>query len=82
MSKENWLDALNDDVRDIRGLTLAVRGETLAIQKETEQMKVQNRLMEQKVDAAWELVVMTREEIKRDTAYLKKPLWKKWIGID
>lgn len=78
MSKENWLDALNDDVRDIRALTLAVQKETQAIQRETlvireetEQMKVHNRLLERKVEAAWELVIVTREAMKR-------PLWKKW----
>jgi hypothetical protein len=82
MGNENWLDALNDDVRDIRGLTLA-------IQNEVEQMKIHNRLLAEDVkeskrrtDAAWELVIMTREQIKEDLAYLKKPLWKKWFRID
>jgi hypothetical protein len=82
MGKENWLDALNDDVRDIRGLTLA-------IQNEVEQMKIHNRLLakdvkesKRRTDAAWELVIMTREQIKEDLAYLKKPLWKKWFRID
>lgn len=68
MSKENWLDALNDDVRDIRALTLAVQKETKAIREETEQMKVHNRLLEKKVESAWELVIMTREQIQRDIA--------------
>jgi hypothetical protein len=75
--------------RDIRSLTLA-------IQNEVEQMKIQNRLLAKdvkeskrsadsavrKADAAWELVIMTREQIKEDLAYLKKPLWKKWFTID
>jgi hypothetical protein len=82
MGEENWLDALNDDVRDIRGLTLAVY-------REVDELKIQNRTLaedvkesKRKSDAAWELVIMTREQIKEDLAYLKKPLWKKWFGID
>lgn len=78
--KENWLDALNDDVRDIRNLTLS-------IEKEVEQMKINNRFLaeevkesKRKADAAWELVIMTREQIKAELAYLKKPIWKKWFG--
>ena len=89
MNKENWLDALNDDVRDIRGLTLA-------IYNEVEQMKIQNRLLAEdvkeskrssdsssrKAEAAWELVIITREQVKEEVLYLKKPLWKKWLGIN
>jgi len=78
--RENWLDGLNDDVRDIRKLTLS-------IEKEVEQMKVSNKLLAEEVkeskkksDAAWELVIMTREQIKEELAYLKKPIWKKWFG--
>ena len=78
--KENWLDALNDDVRDIRKLTLT-------IEKEVEQMKINNKFLgeevkesKRKADAAWELVIMTREQIKAELAYLKKPIWKKWFG--
>lgn len=28
MEKENWLDALNDDMRDMRALTLAITEDT------------------------------------------------------
>ena len=69
-------------LRSIWFLKNSIRGLTLAIQNEVEQMKVQNRLLERKTDAAWELVIMTREEVKEYLVYLKKPLWKKWFGID
>jgi hypothetical protein len=87
MEKENWLDALNDEVRDIRALTLAVRKETEMIRAEVVEMKQSNKILgeevkesKRKADAAWELVVMTREQIKEELAYLKKPIWKKWLG--
>ncbi len=46
MEKENWLDALNDEVRDIRALTIQVRNETEAIKEETKETR-------RKADAAW-----------------------------
>ena len=71
--KQNWLDALSDDVRDIRSLTLAIQDETKVLREEVKESK-------RKADAAWELVIMTREQIKAELAYLKKPIWKKWFG--
>ncbi len=82
MEKENWLDALNDEVRDIRALTIAVQKETERIEKETEAIKEETKETRRKADAAWELVVMTREQMKEELAYLKKPLWKKWFGLN
>ena len=73
MEKEQWLDALNDDVRDIRALTIAVCEET----KETKRIA---DAASKKADAAWELVVMTRNQITGELAYMKKPIWKKWFG--
>jgi uncharacterized coiled-coil DUF342 family protein len=96
MDKENWLDALNDEVRDIRALTLAVRKETelireevKLIREEVKEMKESNKILAEEVkeskrksDAAWDLVIMTREQIKEELAYLKKPIWKKWLGTN
>ncbi|MBY0434520.1 MAG: hypothetical protein K2U26_10455 [Cyclobacteriaceae bacterium] len=82
MDKENWLDALNDDLRDIRALTLEVRKETEAIREETKVLKEEVKETKRKADAAWELVVMTREQMREELAYLKKPLWKKWFGLN
>lgn len=34
-----------------------------------------------KADAAWELVVMTRNEVNENIAYLRLPWWKKLFGV-
>ncbi len=75
MEKENWLEALNDDARDLPALIIAVREETKVIREEVKETK-------RKADAAWELAIMTREQIKEELAYLKKPIWKKWFGTN
>jgi hypothetical protein len=35
-----------------------------------------------KADAAWEMVMITRNQVKEELDYLKKPLWKKWFGAE
>jgi hypothetical protein len=35
-----------------------------------------------KADAAWEMVMITRNQVQVELAYLKKPLWKKWFGVE
>lgn len=82
MEKENWLDALNDDMRDIRALTLAITEDTKVMRQEIIVMKEEVKESKRKADAAWELVIMTREQIKEELAYLKKPIWKKWLGTN
>ena len=77
MEKENWL---NDDMRDIRALTLAITEDTKVTKQEISVMKEEVKESKRKADAAWELVIMTREQIKEELAYLKKPMWKKWVG--
>jgi hypothetical protein len=63
------IEILSEEIRVTRNLTLAVREETRALKEETKETK-------RKADAAWELVVMTREEMKQS----KKPLWRRWFG--
>ena len=82
MKKENWLGALNDDVRDIRVLTIEVKKETELIRQEIVLLKEDVKESKRKADAAWELVIMTREQMKEELTYLKKPLWKKWFGLN
>ena len=45
MDKENWLDAVNDDLRDLIALTVAVREETKEIREETKVLKEQVSVM-------------------------------------
>jgi hypothetical protein len=46
---------------------------TFAIKEETLELPRMADAAQRKADAAWELVVITRED-------LKKPFWKKWFG--
>jgi hypothetical protein len=32
-----------------------------------------------KAESAWELVIITRNQVKEEIAYLKLPLWKKFF---
>jgi len=82
MDKENWLDALNDDIRDIRKLTLAITRETEIMKEEAKETKRMADAAVKKADAAWEIVLMTRNQIQEELAYLRKPIWKKWFGIN
>ena len=82
MSKEEWLDALNDDVRDIRALTVAVREETRVLKEELKETKRIAEAVNNKADAAWEFIVITRNQVKEELTYLKKPIWKKWFGMN
>lgn len=82
MEKENWLDALNDEVREIRALTIETRKQNDLIRQELVLLKEDVKESKRKADAAWELVIMTREQIKEEMLNLKKPLWKKWFGLN
>jgi len=59
------IDLLSEEIRETRHLTMAVR-------EETKELKILAEAAQRKADAAWELVVMTREDIR-------KPFWKKWF---
>ncbi len=63
---EDLLVILSEEIRETRKLTLEVREEN----KLTKQIA---EAASKKADAAWELVVMTRNQ-------LSKPFWKRWLG--
>jgi len=76
------LDLLSEEIRETKNLTVAVRDEVLEVRKLAEAaMITANAAWEEvgnskrQVDAAWELVVLTRNEISR-------PLWKKLFGLN
>ena len=66
------IELLSEEIRETRNLTLAVV-------KETERLERHVEAAERKADAAWEVVIMTREEI-RAREETKKPFWKKLFG--
>ncbi len=68
------IELISKEIRETKRMTLA-------IQKETEQLKIVADAAQKnadaamrKAEAAWELVIITREESRR-------PLWKKWFGV-
>jgi len=60
------IELLSEEIRETRQLTMAVR-------EEAKELRLIAEAAQKKADAAWELVIMTREE-------MKKPFWKKWLG--
>jgi hypothetical protein len=63
---EDLMVILSEEIRETRNLTIAV-------QKETAVAMLHAKAAEKKADAAWELVVMTRNQ-------WSKPFWKRWFG--
>ncbi|MEQ8882032.1 MAG: hypothetical protein RLQ12_20505 [Cyclobacteriaceae bacterium] len=59
-----FIELLSEEIRETRNLTLAV-------EKETAELRKMADAAQRKADAAWELVIMTREE-------MKKPFWKRF----
>jgi hypothetical protein len=64
------IELLSDEIRDTRNMTLAVDKETRRISEIAETAR-------RKADAAWEIVIMTREEMKSRN---ERPFWKKIFG--
>ncbi len=60
------IELLSEEIRETRNLTLAVK-------EEVNELRRIATAAEKKAEAAWELVIITREE-------LKKPFWKRWFG--
>ena len=75
------LEVLSEEIREIKNLTKAVRDEVKEVRKLAEAAWEEVRNSKQEITKskrkadAWELVVMTRNEIAR-------PFWKKWFGLN
>ncbi|MEM8566411.1 MAG: hypothetical protein AAGF85_08110 [Bacteroidota bacterium] len=67
MNDNKLIELLSEEIRETKKLTKAVREETKAIREETKEAK-------RKADAAWELVVLTRNQ-------MSKPFWKRVFGL-
>jgi hypothetical protein len=63
---EDLLLILSEEIRQTRNLTIEVREENRLTKQIAEAAS-------KKADAAWELVVMTRNQ-------WNKPFWKRWFG--
>lgn len=73
------IELLSEEIRETRNLTLAVKEETLQIKRHVEIAERKAIASERKAEAAWELVIMTREEMKAREE-TKKAFWKKLFG--
>jgi hypothetical protein len=60
------IELLSEEIRETKRLTLAVKDEVQRL----ERLAV---AAERKAEAAWELVIITREQIN-------KPFWRRWFG--
>ena len=76
------IELLSEEIRETRNLTLETRklAEAAMIKanaawEEVKTSKEEVKNSKRQADAAWELVVMTRNEMSR-------PIWKKWFGLN
>jgi hypothetical protein len=72
------IELISEEIRETKKLILEVREDrkrleelVLAAQETAKDAAITAKEAGRKADAAWELVVMTREE-------MKKPFWKRW----
>lgn len=73
MEDRKIIEILSDLIRETQAETKAIKEETAAI-------KTLAYEAGRKADAAWELVVLTREQVTEQIADLRKPWWKKLVG--
>ena len=71
------IELLSDGIIETRNLTIAVREQT---EKQVKELHALAEAAMKKAEASWELVVITRNQVQEEIAYLKKPIWKKWFG--
>ena len=83
------IELLSEEIRETRNLTIETRKlaeaamskanaaweEVSNSKEEMKNSKEEMKNSKRQADAAWELVVITRNEINR-------PIWKKWFGIN
>ncbi len=66
-----FIELLSEEIRETRNLTVAVEKETAELRKMADAAQRKADAAERKADATWELVIMTREE-------MKKPFWRRF----
>jgi hypothetical protein len=74
------LKILSDELRETRRLTLETRAMADAAQKHAEAAMIEAKASMRKAESSWELVVITRNEVEQNLAYLRLPWWKKIFG--
>ena len=67
------IEILSEELTETRRLADAAMQEAKAAMKQADQAT-------RKADAAWELVVIAKNEMEERLAYMRLPIWKKWFG--
>ena len=62
--RDRLIELLSEEIRETKNLTKAVIKETEQIKIETAEIRRSADIAQRKADAAWELVIITREEMK------------------
>jgi len=62
------VNILSEEIRETKNLTFEVK-------KQTDEIRILAQEAKRQADAAWELVVMTRNQINR-------PWWKRVVGVN
>jgi uncharacterized membrane protein YqiK len=81
------LKILSEELRETRALARAAEKHADAAMLEAKAAMQEAKASEQqavaavkKADASWELVIITRNQVKEELAYLRLPWWKKLFG--
>jgi len=70
--RDRLIELLREEIRETKNLTKAVIKETAQIRRSVDVAERKADAAQLKADSAWELVIITREEMYR-------PFWKKWL---
>jgi hypothetical protein len=79
---DDILKILSEELRETKKLVIQATRTADAAEKTAMAAEATAREAMGKADAAWEMVMITRNQVKEELDYLKKPLWKKWFGTE
>ncbi len=71
---EEWLEAINEEIRELKALTLETRKMAVAAEKTA-------KAAEQTAKAAQQQAVDSRYLLEKHIEWHQKPVWKRMFGI-
>jgi hypothetical protein len=74
------LKILSEELRETRNMVLETRRMADEAQRKADAAQQTANASVRKADAAWEFVIMTRNQIQEELRYMKLPWWKKLVG--
>jgi hypothetical protein len=75
------LKILSEELGETKNLVVETRRMADAAEKKADAAMKEALAAEKKSDAAWELVVMTRNQIQEEMRYLRLPWWKNYLEL-